>query len=460
MGVDSVPSGRHARDLAPLAEHASANAALGCDDSAPLESPVPAVGRLTRDTPGATPVQVTTATGRRPRPVLDTPIFAEPAAPAAPLTILDAPAIAEPLPTGGGRRRKPVEETLAAAPTSAAPTSAVPTTAEVAGGTGRRRRPGVAEAEALLVELSLVNPGTPVPATGTGRRRKVAEPIAPVLEAPVVRAPVVEAAAPAPLAEVVPISAASGRRAHPAARRKPRSLSAPGAPALVAGAAAIAVAAVGALNATDGGLQLGAGSADLARASALGLKDNSSPLDAGEARASRDLARKALAQRAKIAAAQKKKHDTLLAALKLAKERATRLAALAHLYRLPVSGYHLTAGFGEGGGLWSHGHTGQDFACPTGTPIHAVATGTIISAGWDGAYGWKTVERLDDGTEIWYAHQSAMLVRSGRVYAGEVIGRVGSTGNTTGPHLHLEVRPHGGNPINPMPWLRAHGMHP
>jgi murein DD-endopeptidase MepM/ murein hydrolase activator NlpD len=237
-------------------------------------------------------------------------------------------------------------------------------------------------------------------------------------------------------------------------------MTAPGAPALVAGAAAVAVAAVGALNATDGGLQLGAGSADLARASALGLKDNTSTLDAGEARASRDLARKALAARAKAAALQQKKHDALLAAIKLAKQRAARLAALAHLYRLPVSGYHLTAGFGEGGGLWSHGHTGQDFACPTGTPIHAVANGTIISAGWDGAYGWKTVERLDDGTEIWYAHQSQMLVRSGRVYMGEVIGRVGSTGNTTGPHLHLEVRPHGGDPVNPMPWLRAHGMHP
>jgi murein DD-endopeptidase MepM/ murein hydrolase activator NlpD len=226
----------------------------------------------------------------------------------------------------------------------------------------------------------------------------------------------------------------------------------------VAGAAAVAVAAVGALNATGSGLQLGAGSADLARASALGLKD-SSVLDDGQARASRDRARKALAAREKAAAAEQKKHDGLLEALARAKQRAARLAALAHLYRLPVSGYHLTAGFGEGGGLWSHGHTGQDFACPTGTPIHAVASGTIISAGWDGAYGWKTVERLADGTEIWYAHQSAMLVRSGPVYAGEVIGRVGSTGNTTGPHLHLEVRING-VPINPMPWLRAHGLHP
>jgi len=476
MGVDSVPSGRHARDQAALAELDSASAELdGGDLLAAPELSIPPVGRLTRDTPVATPIQVTTAVRRRPRPVAGTPIFAEPTAPADPLAIINAPAVAEPRPGGSGRRRRPVEQ--APEPVALASTAGL-------GGTGRRRRPGVAEAEALLTELALVSPGTPVPTSGTGRRRKPAQhcasgsersigtsvtdpaPIVPVVEASALLEPVVTVPVPAPtaevlLADVVPITAATGRgRAHTGARRKSRAATGPGAPALVAGAAAVAVAAVGALNATGGGLELGASSADLARASTLGLKDNAAALDTGQARASRDRARKALAVRAKAAADTKKKHDALLKALDMAKERALRLAALAHLFRLPVSGYHLTAGFGEGGGLWSHGHTGQDFACPTGTAIHAVATGTIISAGWDGAYGWKTIERLDDGTEIWYAHQSAMLVRSGRVYTGQVIGRVGSTGNTTGPHLHLEVRPHGGDPINPMPWLRAHGLHP
>jgi murein DD-endopeptidase MepM/ murein hydrolase activator NlpD len=125
---------------------------------------------------------------------------------------------------------------------------------------------------------------------------------------------------------------------------------------------------------------------------------------------------------------------------------------------LPVLHFHLTAGFGESSGLWAHRHTGQDFAAPTGTPIRAVGDGRIVFAGWDGPYGRKIIVRHSDGTETWYCHMSAFLRTGGTVKAGQVIGRVGSTGNTTGPHLHLEVRPGGGAPINPLPWLRAHGV--
>lgn len=230
----------------------------------------------------------------------------------------------------------------------------------------------------------------------------------------------------------------------------------------MAGAAAVAVAAVGALATNSGAVSLGGHNTDLARASTVGLtrSDAGPDLAAADARASRDRARAALNKRIADAAAAKAKQDALERALKLAREKAARLALLARSFFLPVHGYHLTAGFGDGGGLWSHGHTGQDFACQTGTPIRAIGSGIIIWSGWDGAYGWKTIERLNDGTEIWYAHQSRILVRSGPVTAGQVIGRVGSTGNTTGPHLHLEVRPGGGDPVNPMPWLRAHGMHP
>ncbi len=72
------------------------------------------------------------------------------------------------------------------------------------------------------------------------------------------------------------------------------------------------------------------------------------------------------------------------------------------------------------------------------------------STGYEGAYGNRTVITLRDGTDIWYCHQSRIAVTVGQtVDPGEVIGYTGSTGNVTGPHLHLEVHPHGGGPVDP-----------
>ncbi len=128
---------------------------------------------------------------------------------------------------------------------------------------------------------------------------------------------------------------------------------------------------------------------------------------------------------------------------------------------LPLVGYRLTATFGQSSYLWSTVHTGLDFSAPYGTEIVAIANGTITSTGYDGSYGEKTVLTLDDGTEIWYCHQSAYQVSVGdRVTGGQAIGNVGSTGNSTGNHLHLEVRPGGGDPINPYSALIEHGVQP
>ncbi|ARF56138.1 M23 family metallopeptidase [Streptomyces gilvosporeus] len=140
------------------------------------------------------------------------------------------------------------------------------------------------------------------------------------------------------------------------------------------------------------------------------------------------------------------------------KAAAERLAQLAKSYLTPVASYTLTAGFGESSDLWVATHTGQDFAAPTGTPVRAVHSGTITQAGWAGSYGYRIVLTLDDGTELWFCHLSSMVKTSGKVSTGDVIARVGATGNVTGPHLHLEVRPHAGDPIDPMPWLREHGL--
>jgi murein DD-endopeptidase MepM/ murein hydrolase activator NlpD len=125
---------------------------------------------------------------------------------------------------------------------------------------------------------------------------------------------------------------------------------------------------------------------------------------------------------------------------------------------LPVKKFRITAGFGSGGRLWSSSHTGTDFAAPSGTPVMAVGAGEIVKAGSAGAYGNRIIIRHEDGTETWYCHLSRIAQRSGSVGAGEVIGNVGSTGNSTGPHLHLEVRPDGGDPVNPRTWLRSHGL--
>jgi murein DD-endopeptidase MepM/ murein hydrolase activator NlpD len=134
-----------------------------------------------------------------------------------------------------------------------------------------------------------------------------------------------------------------------------------------------------------------------------------------------------------------------------------------HQWVLPVAAgvYHLTARFGEYSYLWSNMHTGLDFASPTGTPIMAVAGGTITEVGYSGAYGNRTIERLPDGTELWYCHQNEFGTSVGAtVRPGQVIGYVGSTGNVTGPHLHLEVHPGGGDPVDPYTALEVHGLHP
>ncbi len=137
-------------------------------------------------------------------------------------------------------------------------------------------------------------------------------------------------------------------------------------------------------------------------------------------------------------------------------ERKAREAARPKWF-LPVDHSRLTAGFGDWG-LWASSHTGQDFAAPEGTPIRAVGDGKVIFAGYEGAYGNKVVVQHADGTLSWYAHMSSILRSSGTVQAGEVIGRIGSTGNVTGPHLHLEIRPGGGGPVPPLTWLRQHGI--
>lgn len=145
-------------------------------------------------------------------------------------------------------------------------------------------------------------------------------------------------------------------------------------------------------------------------------------------------------------------------------QQATRRAA--DLWRAtrwvrPLASYSVTATFGASSGLWSSTHTGVDFAAATGEPIRSVAGGEVIEAGWAGAYGYRTIVRTQAGEELWYCHQSSISVSVGDVVeSGEQIGLVGATGNVTGSHLHLEVRPGGGEPIDPEQALSDNGVQP
>jgi murein DD-endopeptidase MepM/ murein hydrolase activator NlpD len=129
----------------------------------------------------------------------------------------------------------------------------------------------------------------------------------------------------------------------------------------------------------------------------------------------------------------------------------------------PVDGTIPTAGgFGgrhvAGCGACSTDHHGLDFAAASGTPVHAVLPGVVVSAGSEGGYGLSVVIRHADGLATRYAHLSRIDARAGQtVAAGTVVGRVGSTGVSTGSHLHFEVLVRG-VAVDPAPWLRARGV--
>ncbi|MFE6623445.1 peptidoglycan DD-metalloendopeptidase family protein [Streptomyces sp. NPDC057740] len=137
-------------------------------------------------------------------------------------------------------------------------------------------------------------------------------------------------------------------------------------------------------------------------------------------------------------------------------------AATSSGFSAPVSGASVGTGYKVAGSMWSSGyHTGVDFVAPTGTPLKAVGAGTVVSAGWGGAYGNQVVIQLADGYYAQYAHLSSLSVSSGQtVTAGQQIGLSGATGNVTGPHLHFEIRttPDYGSDLDPVAYLRSKGV--
>ncbi|RJO72365.1 M23 family metallopeptidase [Nocardia panacis] len=121
----------------------------------------------------------------------------------------------------------------------------------------------------------------------------------------------------------------------------------------------------------------------------------------------------------------------------------------------PVAG-EISSGFGS---RWGEFHYGLDFADQIGAPIHSVSGGTVIEAGPASGFGlWVRIAQ-DDGTTAVYGHVNEFFVHQGqRVNTGDVIATVGNRGNSTGPHLHLEIWDAAGAKIDPYPWLAAKGV--
>ncbi|MER5382120.1 M23 family metallopeptidase [Streptomyces sp. NBC_00647] len=170
------------------------------------------------------------------------------------------------------------------------------------------------------------------------------------------------------------------------------------------------------------------------------------------------------AAQAKAAAVQKAAAVKKAAAAKAtAKKTAAKKAAS---WVDPVAKYTLSASFNQAGGMWSHKHSGQDFAVPQGTNVVAAHGGTVVKAGGNGAgdgpaYGNAIVIKHANGTYSQYAHLSRIDVKIGQVVAtGQHIALSGNTGNSSGPHLHFEIRTTAnyGSAIDPASFLRAKGV--
>jgi murein DD-endopeptidase MepM/ murein hydrolase activator NlpD len=233
---------------------------------------------------------------------------------------------------------------------------------------------------------------------------------------------------------------------------------------LVAGVAVLAVSAGGAVTGAGAGVTaLAATGSSVGTTQAIGATAGKA-ISRRSAVVSRDYTRDSGGEEVDpelvaLAEKQKAERDAKLTEMrKAAEQQAAKIEE--NKWVLPLASYGITATFGQYG-LWASYHTGLDFNADSGDQILSVANGTVTSTGYDGAYGNKTVVTLDDGTEIWYCHQTSIYVSAGdRVNGGETIGTVGATGNVTGSHLHLEVRPGGGGPVDPFQAFVEHGIVP
>jgi len=264
--------------------------------------------------------------------------------------------------------------------------------------------------------------------------------------------------------------AASRKGKHRRRRQRRRHLP------VAAGTATVAAAVIGSLTMSTAGASIGAEQTVSAltapsRPSTTSTQDTVGPL-AGIANATQSLTKvakqastashkkvRAAEKQAKAAEAKRQRELQRKRAAQRAAREAVRRERLASMYTKPLDAYRVATAYGTRGWVWSRGyHTGLDLTASYGTPIKTVHSGRVTFAGWDGAYGNKVEVTHPDGTQTWYAHMSSIAVSGGAVTTGQVIGYVGSTGNSYGNHLHLEVHTGGGAELNPYTWLQQKGI--
>lgn len=251
-------------------------------------------------------------------------------------------------------------------------------------------------------------------------------------------------------------------RASRIATAKPRRLFA-GLALPTAAAAALTFAATGAAVSTSGKSQSVTFSQNAPAATATSkgksnAMDASASLDDPRSQAIEDNALAIAREKAGAAAARSAERKSLAARAKEAKRVAqeAKLIAQAESWQPPLKNSVQTSSFGW---RWGRMHKGEDFAASVGTDLVAMSTGTVIFAGEKGAYGNLVEIRYWDGTVTYYAHMSGLSVTEGEnVEPGEVVGQSGNTGGSTGPHLHLEIHPDGGEAVEPTPWLAEHSI--
>ncbi len=172
-------------------------------------------------------------------------------------------------------------------------------------------------------------------------------------------------------------------------------------------------------------------------------------------------AAKALGDQRSKAAADKVARSKADRAAKAAKAKAAKdranAAAAARRWVSPLASYTLTSGYGF---RWGKLHPAQDLATPVGSRVHSLSSGTVVFAGWDST-GYGNLVRIQywDGTVSFMAHNSRLVVSAGeKVTPGQLVAYSGNTGQSTGPHVHLEIHPGAGEAVPPVTWLANRGI--